>query len=191
MTNRPLNAIANGQIRVLVNHELGANGKGPGKKGNNKSLNPNQIIIQTPLSRARNYVKNAKLIREGCQVGGGHYVRMYVNWDYLLLAKFNAITLVPVEEESLTSKFVWGQALSENLARLAQNHFATRHYLTQQVIPVLHKDLEELSNYVNEAQNEEEIAAYENWIEDYREVIFDTLFVRCVSNIILCRVFWN
>jgi len=31
MTNRPLNAIANGQIRVLVNHELGANGKGPGK----------------------------------------------------------------------------------------------------------------------------------------------------------------
>lgn len=41
MTNRPLNAIANGQIRVLVNHELGANGKGPGKTGNNKkSLNP-------------------------------------------------------------------------------------------------------------------------------------------------------
>jgi hypothetical protein len=32
MTNRPLNAIANGQIRVLVNHELGANGKGPGKR---------------------------------------------------------------------------------------------------------------------------------------------------------------
>jgi hypothetical protein len=31
MTNRPLNAIANGSIRVLVNHELGANGKGPGK----------------------------------------------------------------------------------------------------------------------------------------------------------------
>lgn len=31
MTNRPLNAIASGQIRVLVNHELGANGKGPGK----------------------------------------------------------------------------------------------------------------------------------------------------------------
>lgn len=31
MTNRPLNAIANGQIRVLANHELGANGKGPGK----------------------------------------------------------------------------------------------------------------------------------------------------------------
>lgn len=30
MTNRPLNAIANGQIRVLVNHELGAHGSGPG-----------------------------------------------------------------------------------------------------------------------------------------------------------------
>lgn len=30
-TNRPLNAIANGQIRVLVNHVLGANGKGPSK----------------------------------------------------------------------------------------------------------------------------------------------------------------
>lgn len=38
MTNRPLNAIAHGQIRVLVNHELGANGKGPGKSTHCHSL---------------------------------------------------------------------------------------------------------------------------------------------------------
>lgn len=38
MTNRPLNAIANGQIRVLVNHELGANGKGPGKYESNNTI---------------------------------------------------------------------------------------------------------------------------------------------------------
>lgn len=49
---------------------------------------------------------------------------------------------MPVAAESLTSKFVWRQALSENLA--------------QQAIPVLDKDLEKLSNYVNEAQNDYE-----------------------------------
>lgn len=39
MTNRPLNAIANGQIRVLVNHELGAHGSGPGKGAKNTTEN--------------------------------------------------------------------------------------------------------------------------------------------------------
>lgn len=78
--------------------------------------------------------------------------------------------LVPVEEEALTSKFVWSQVLSENLARLAQNHFATRHYLTQQVLPVLQKDLQELHEYAQQLGGDEEVAAYEHWIEDYREV---------------------
>jgi hypothetical protein len=77
---------------------------------------------------------------------------------------------VPVEEESLTAKFVWGQVLSENLARLAQNHFATRHYLTQQVLPVLHKDLEELHTFAESLENDQELAAYQDWIDNYREV---------------------
>jgi hypothetical protein len=85
-------------------------------------------------------------------------------------ASINLVNLVPLEEEALTSKFVWGQVLSENLARLAQNHFATRHYLTQQVLPVLQKDLEELRDYAQQLGVDEELAAYEDWIENYREV---------------------
>lgn len=135
MTNRPLNAIANGQIRVLVNHELGANGKGPAE---------HEIMSKMQSS----FEKVAKL-------------------------ESDMMSELPVEEESLTSKFVWGQVLSENLARLAQNHFATRHYLTQQVIPVLHKDIEELLNFVKEAHNEEDIAAYENWADNYRECVLE------------------
>lgn len=75
---------------------------------------------------------------------------------------------MPVEEEALTSKFVWGQVLSENLARLAQNHFATRHYLTHQVLPVLQKDLKELLNYAKES--DEDLPAFQHWIDNYSEV---------------------
>lgn len=70
----------------------------------------------------------------------------------------------------MTSKFVWGQVLSENLARLAQNHFATRHYLTQQVLPVLHEDLKELYDFAKSLESDEELAAYQDWIDNYREV---------------------
>lgn len=78
--------------------------------------------------------------------------------------------VVPVEEETLTAKFVWGQVLSENLARLSQNHFATRHYLTNQVLPALQKDLESLENFASELGSDQELAAYQHWIEDYRKV---------------------
>jgi hypothetical protein len=77
---------------------------------------------------------------------------------------------VPVEEEALTAKFVWGQVLSENLARLAQNHFATRHYLTQQVLPELETDLVELHNYANQLGTDEDLGAYQDWIRNYKEV---------------------
>jgi hypothetical protein len=60
--------------------------------------------------------------------------------------------------------------LSENLARLSQNHFATRHYLLHQVLPVLQKDLEELHDYAQQLGVDEELAAYKDWIENYREV---------------------
>lgn len=76
---------------------------------------------------------------------------------------------MPIEEEALTAKFVWGQVLSENLARLSQNHFATRHYLSQQVLPALQKDLDQLNEYTTELQDEQTLA-YQYWIEDYRNV---------------------
>ncbi|KAI8080585.1 NADP-dependent oxidoreductase domain-containing protein [Thamnidium elegans] len=133
MTNRPLNAIANGQIRVLVNHELGADGKGP--------------VEHEIMSKMQNsFEKVAKL-------------------------ESDVMSELPVEEENLTAKFVWGQVLSENLARLSQNHFATRHYLTNQVLPALQRDLESLQTFASELGSDQELAAYQHWIEDYRESV--------------------
>ncbi|KAI8977122.1 NADP-dependent oxidoreductase domain-containing protein [Mycotypha africana] len=133
MTNRPLNAIANGQVRVLANHELGANGKGPAE---------HEIMAEMQKS----FENIAKLESE-------------------------IVSELPVEEESLTSKFVWGQVLSENLARLAQNHFATRHYLTQQVLPTLDKDMAEFSKYVRlqAADNPDSSNMLEEWMKVYKE----------------------
>ncbi|CAO0796697.1 unnamed protein product [Mucor circinelloides] len=133
MTNRPLNAIANGQIRVLVNHELGANGKGPAE---------HEIMA-----------------------------KMQSSFEHVAKLESDVMSELPVEEESLTSKFVWGQVLSENLARLAQNHFATRHYLTLQVLPELEKDLVELHNYANQLGSDEDLAAYQDWIHNYKEAV--------------------
>ncbi|KAF1796987.1 NADP-dependent oxidoreductase domain-containing protein [Mucor lusitanicus] len=133
MTNRPLNAIANGQIRVLVNHELGANGKGPAE---------HEIMA-----------------------------KMQSSFEHVAKLESDVMSELPVEEESLTSKFVWGQVLSENLARLAQNHFATRHYLTLQVLPELEKDLVELHNYASQLGPDEDLAAYQDWIQNYKEAV--------------------
>ncbi|KAI8643388.1 NADP-dependent oxidoreductase domain-containing protein [Parasitella parasitica] len=133
MTNRPINAIANGQIRVLVNHELGANGKGPAE---------HEIMA-----------------------------KMESSFEHVAKLESDVMSELPVEEESLTSKFVWGQALSENLARLAQNHFATRHYLTQQVLPELERDLIQLHNYAKQLESEQELAAYQDWIHNYKEAV--------------------
>ncbi|CAO3665752.1 unnamed protein product [Rhizopus microsporus] len=129
-TNRPLNAIANGQIRVLVNHVLGANGKGP-----------TEHEIMDKMSQS--FERVAKL-------------------------ESDMISELPLEEETLAAKFIWGQVLSENLARLAQNHFATRHYLLHQVLPAVEKDLDSLHGYAKELDGE--LAMYQEWINQYKEV---------------------
>lgn len=83
----------------------------------------------------------------------------------------NIFLLVPLEEETLAAKFVWGQVLSENLARLAQNHFATRHYLLHQVLPAVEKDLDSLQGYAKELDGE--LVMYQEWINQYKEVNLD------------------
>lgn len=80
----------------------------------------------------------------------------------------NIFLSVPLEEETLAAKFIWGQVLSENLARLAQNHFATRHYLLHQVLPAVEKDLDSLHGYAKELDGE--LAMYQEWINQYKEV---------------------
>ncbi|KAI7862400.1 NADP-dependent oxidoreductase domain-containing protein [Spinellus fusiger] len=77
---------------------------------------------------------------------------------------------LPLEEDTLSSKFVWGQVLSENLSRLAQNHFATRHYFVRHVSPAVQQDLSTLATYA--ANESEEIKVmYEDWSQCYAKGI--------------------
>ncbi|KAI8974088.1 NADP-dependent oxidoreductase domain-containing protein [Pilobolus umbonatus] len=127
-TNRPLNAIAHGQIRVLVNHVLGSHGIGQ---------NEHQIMSD-----------------------------MASQFDKVAKMETDMVSELPMEE-SLASKFVWSQVLSENLSRLSQNHFATRYYLQHQVLPAIEKDLVELHHYAQSANERADI--YTSWISDYQQ----------------------
>ena len=78
--------------------------------------------------------------------------------------------LVPVEQ-SLQSKFIWAQVLSENLARLSKNHFATKHYLEKDIMPAIERDLAALADYVSIEVFDEEEVRLKTWIDDYRMVL--------------------
>ncbi|CAG8663513.1 4554_t:CDS:10, partial [Funneliformis mosseae] len=68
----------------------------------------------------------------------------------------------------LLAKFMWSQVLSQNLSRLSQNQFATKHYLEKQIKPAITEDLEVLLDYIkNKALNEEK-SRLQNWIMAYQ-----------------------
>ncbi|KAI9475348.1 hypothetical protein BDB00DRAFT_859946 [Zychaea mexicana] len=135
MTNRPLNAIANGQIRVLVNHALGG-GDTEGSRSSERELMD----------------------------------KMSKSFDKVSTLESDMLSELPLQEDSLTAKFVWGQVLSENLSRLSQNHFAARHYLSQQVLPAVEKDIKILENYAAELEDDR-VHAFDDWINEYRESV--------------------
>ncbi|KAI9256194.1 NADP-dependent oxidoreductase domain-containing protein [Sporodiniella umbellata] len=141
MTNRPLLAIANGQIRSLVNPVLGT------------GASEQEIMQAMSLSFEHLTRLESDLLSE----------RNVLSFTNTVLIR----SLVPIEQETLSTQFVWGQVLSENLARLAQNHFATRHYLHQQVLPAIERDIQALEAYASEM---DEATRYEAWTEEYREV---------------------
>ncbi|KAI8060515.1 NADP-dependent oxidoreductase domain-containing protein [Gongronella butleri] len=64
-----------------------------------------------------------------------------------------------------SKSFVWGQILSENLQRLGQHHFATRHYLATQVQPSLERDLLAFCDFYAS------IPEYVSWAAQYREAM--------------------
>ncbi|KAF7726740.1 hypothetical protein EC973_008514 [Apophysomyces ossiformis] len=139
MTNRPLNSIANGKIRMLVNHTMG------------NGVSAEHELMET---MTRSFKQVSKLEAE-------------------------MASELPVEEESLTAKFVWGQVLSENLTRLAQNHFATQHYLLRQVKPAVAKDIKELQGFVDQLPAEEQ-KPYADWMTKYQQGV-DVLMDNIVS----------
>lgn len=59
--------------------------------------------------------------------------------------------------------------LSENLARLAVNHFATKHYLTQQVLPAIDKDLKTLEEYASHF-DDGKAQSFHDWMAAYKQV---------------------
>ncbi|KAI8084657.1 NADP-dependent oxidoreductase domain-containing protein [Halteromyces radiatus] len=67
------------------------------------------------------------------------------------------------EDDSMASTFVWSQVLSENLQRLGQHHFATRHYLTSQVQPTVAKDVARFR------KKYEDVPAYMEWADVYQK----------------------
>ncbi|CAI2174124.1 9065_t:CDS:2, partial [Funneliformis geosporum] len=68
----------------------------------------------------------------------------------------------------LLTKFVWSQVLSQNLSRLSQNQFATKHYLEKQIKPAITEDLECLLDYIkNNALNGEK-SRLQNWMMAYQ-----------------------
>ncbi|KAG0173141.1 hypothetical protein DFQ28_005653 [Apophysomyces sp. BC1034] len=139
MANRPLNSIANGKIRMLVNRAAGADGSAEHELMNKMTASFNQISqLESEMASE-----------------------------------------LPMEEETLTAKFVWGQVLSENLTRLAQNHFATQHYLSHQVKPAVDSDLIELRRYVDQLSPEVQ-GAYTDWMDKYRQGV-NTLIEDIVS----------
>ncbi|CAO3625114.1 unnamed protein product [Cunninghamella blakesleeana] len=78
------------------------------------------------------------------------------------------------EVNPFTSSFIWGQVLSENLQRLGQHHFATRHYLETQVKPKLEKDLNQFRQQYHDVQ------AYMDWVDIYHDAMLHLL--NCLVN---------
>ncbi|KAI9269094.1 NADP-dependent oxidoreductase domain-containing protein [Phascolomyces articulosus] len=134
MVNRPLTAIANGQIRVLVNHALG--------DGDTEGSHASERELMEKMSKS---------------------------FEKVSTMESDMLSELPLEE-GLAAKFVWGQVLSENLSRLSQNHFAAQHYLTQQVLPAVEKDIVVLENYVAEHEGDRS-HVFDEWVKDYRESV--------------------
>ncbi|KAJ3101251.1 hypothetical protein HDU97_001548 [Phlyctochytrium planicorne] len=88
-------------------------------------------------------------------------------------------SLVGTQDMDVTSTLNWSEALSENLASLTSNPFATRHYVTQTVLPSLENDITELSNrwfengpsspsYLDSTETSENSSRRREWIQEYK-----------------------
>ena len=60
------------------------------------------------------------------------------------------------------SKFIWAQAVSENLGKLASDPFVTEYYFSRTVLPELEQDLAHL---------EKEDSSLQHWCREYRESV--------------------
>jgi hypothetical protein len=77
---------------------------------------------------------------------------------------------VPLEQETLTTKFIWAQVISDNLSNLSKNHFAAKHFLEKTLLPSLDGDLNALISYAETLENPEAVPAFQQWAADYQKV---------------------
>ncbi|CAM0135421.1 unnamed protein product [Umbelopsis sp. WA50703] len=80
---------------------------------------------------------------------------------------------LPLEQETLTTKFIWAQVISDNLSNLSKNHFAAKHFLEKTLLPSLDGDLNALISYAETLENPEAVPAFQQWAADYQKNIED------------------
>ncbi|KAJ8329074.1 hypothetical protein QVD99_004785 [Batrachochytrium dendrobatidis] len=78
---------------------------------------------------------------------------------------------VTQEETELLSKFVWAQAMAENLATLTDNEFAAERYFSTEVQPALEKSLDALAVYTEAHATSQGQDILGKWAQSYSNAI--------------------
>lgn len=79
-------------------------------------------------------------------------------------------SIVPLEQETLTAKFIWAQVISDNLSNLSNNHFAAKHFLENMLLSSLGADLKALLSYAETLDDPEALPVFQQWAADYQKV---------------------
>ncbi|KAJ2957937.1 hypothetical protein NQZ79_g6397 [Umbelopsis isabellina] len=77
---------------------------------------------------------------------------------------------LPLEQETLTAKFIWAQVISDNLSNLSNNHFAAKHFLEKMLLSSLGADLKALLTYAEKLDDPEALPVFQQWAADYQKV---------------------
>ena len=77
---------------------------------------------------------------------------------------------MPLEQDTLATKFIWAQVISENLSKLSQNHYAAKHFLENTVLTSLKTDVKALLAYAETLDEPEALPTFQEWAADYQKV---------------------
>lgn len=77
---------------------------------------------------------------------------------------------MPLEQDSLATKFIWAQVISENLSKLSQNHFAAKHFIENTVLKSLKTDVKALLAYAEKLDEPEALPTFQEWAAEYQKV---------------------
>ncbi|RUS15571.1 hypothetical protein BC937DRAFT_92277 [Endogone sp. FLAS-F59071] len=142
--NRPLTAIAGGQIRALVNPSTAEPAVSEQELLDKLTKDfENTAVLEANISAMRAMIANTKRSRP----------------------------LLTCSSYSTANPFHKICVLAENFSALSQNHFAAKHYIQQQLEPAVRRDLEALEEYAAQLSVEDEKEEYRQWIKEYEKHI--------------------